>query len=175
MITVQRENGDVIFINENEHTNCAFNKEERKFIAIPAQPTANIGIPRDRIEVEDVVVVTYTNESHPTSFVFKTDNAPTQQCEYENDRLVDALYHEMERLEDVAKEEKRKKEPYRKYIQKSGHGVRFLNACKYADIETVGQLLAIGRRGAEELRNSGRKCVDLASKALENVYGIKNW
>ena len=80
-------------------------------------------------------------------------------------------YEEKERLE---KEEKRKQDPYGR-VQKSGHAVRFLNAVKAADIETVGQLLALGRRGAEDIRNSGRKCVDLAAKALENLYGIKDW
>ena len=175
MITVVKETGDVLFFNENEHVSFAFSKDEKKFWAYPTQPTAHIGLPRQTIEVVDVAEVIYTNEAQPTALTFKTDKAPTPAADYENDRLVDSLYKEMDRLEEVAKEEKRKMYPNYKYVQKSGHSVRFLNACKAADIETVGQLLALGRRGAEDIRNSGRKCVDLAAQALENLYGIKNW
>ena len=174
MITVQRENGDVMFFNEKEHVSCAYYKEERKFMAIPTEPTAHIGIVRGKTLVDDVVYVAYTNEAQPTNFVVHADERPRQSADYDNDRLVDKLFREMQRLERLEKEEKRKQDPYGR-VQKSGHAVRFLNAVKAADIETVGQLLALGRRGAEDIRNSGRKCVDLAAKALENVYGIKDW
>ena len=174
MITVQRENGDVIFINEHEHTHCAYRKEDRKFIAIPTQPTANIGIPRDRIEVEDVVCVAYTNEAHPTSLIFQADKAPTQPAEYESEKVM-VVYEEIDRLDIIERDEQKKKHPGWGHYQKSGNGVRFLNACKANDIETIGQLLTFGRARFEETRNMGRMCCDVITKALTNLYGIEKW
>ena len=174
MITVQRENGDVIFINEHEHIHCVYKKEERKFIAIPTQPTANIGIPRDRIEVEDVVCVAYTNEAQPTSLIFQADKAPTQPAEYESEKVM-VVYEEIDRLDIIEREEQKKKYPGWGHYQKSGNGVRFLNACKANDIETIGQLLAFGRVRFEETRNMGRMCCDVITKALTNLYGIEKW
>lgn len=174
MITVQRENGDVIFINEHEHIHCAYKKEERKFIAIPTQPTANIGIPRDRIEVKDVVCVAYTNEAHPTSLIFQADKTPTQPAEYENEKVM-VVYEEIDRLDIIERDEQKKKYPGWGHYQKSGNGVRFLNACKANDIETIGQLLTFGRVRFEETRNMGRMCCDVITKALTNLYGIEKW
>lgn len=174
MITVQRENGDVIFINEHEHTHCAYKKEERKFIAIPTQPTANIGIPRDRIEVEDVVCVAYTNEAHPTSLIFRADKAPTHPAEYESEKVM-VVYREIDRLDIIERDEQKKKHPGCGPYQKSGNGIRFLNACKANEIETIGQLLTFGRVRFEETRNMGRMCCDVITKALTNLYGIEKW
>ena len=174
MITVQRENGDVIFINEHEHIHCAYKKEERKFIAIPTQPTANIGIPRDRIEVEDVVCVAYTNEAQPTSLIFQAAKAPTQPAEYESEKVM-VVYKEIDRLDIIERDEQKKKHPGWGHCQKSGNGVRFLNACKANDIETIGQLLTFGRVRFEETRNMGRMCCDVITKALTNLYGIEKW
>ena len=71
MVTVQRENGDALFFNENEFTNFSFLKDEKKFVAIPTQPTAHIGMVRETVEVEDVLCVAYTNEAQPTSLIFR--------------------------------------------------------------------------------------------------------
>ena len=169
MITVQRENGDVIFINEHEHIHCAYKKEERKFIAIPKQPTADIVIP-----VEDVVCVTYTNEAQPTSLIFQADKTPPQPAEYENEKVM-VLYEEIDRLETIEREEQKKKYKGRGHYQKSGNGVRFINTCRANDIETIGQLLTFGRVRFETIRNMGRKCCDVITKALTNLYGIEKW
>ena len=176
MITVQRENGDVIFINEHEHTHCAFKKEERKFIAIPTQPTANIGIPRDRIEVEDVVCVAYTNEAQPTSLIFQADKqpAPPPAADYENDKIM-VLYEELDRIETEERERQKKEHPNWRSVQKAGSACRFINVAKSADIETVGQLLNFGRANFEKLRHMGRKCADLVTQGLTNLYGIEKW
>jgi len=174
MITVQRENGDVIFINEYEHTHCAYKKDERKFIAIPTLPVGNIGIPRDRIEVEDAVCVAYTNETQPTSLILQADKAPTQPAEYESEKVM-VVYEEIDRLDIIERDEQKRKHPGWGHYQKSGNGVRFLNACKANDIETIGQLLTFGRVRFEETRNMGRMCCDVITKALTNLYGIEKW
>lgn len=174
MITVQRENGDVIFINEHEHIHCAYKKDERKFIAIPTQPTANIGIPRDRIEVEDVVCVAYTNEAHPTSQIFQEEKKPAPKGDFENDKIM-VLYEELDRIETEERERQKKEHPNWRSVQKSGSACRFINVAKSADIETVGQLLDFGRSDFEKLRHMGRKCADLVTQGLTNLYGIEKW
>jgi hypothetical protein len=175
MITVQRENGDVIFINEHEHTHCAFKKEERKFIAIPTQPTANIEIPRDRIEMEEVVAVAYTNEAQPTSLIFQADKQPAPPTAYDEQPVM-VLYEEINRLDELDKREKEKllrERGSRRRIQKSGRGIRFLNVCRQEEIETIGQIVKMGRANFERVRNMGRDCADKVGEALENLYGIK--
>ena len=174
MITVQRENGDVLFFNELEHINFAYSKEKREFVAYPKQDTAAIGMPRRNVKVEDVVCVTYVNDAHPTSQIFKADKAPTPPAEYENDRVM-VLYEEIDRLDVLDREEQKKTHPGWGHYQKSGNGVRFLNACKANDIETIGQLLTFGRVRFEETRNMGRMCCDIITKALTNLYGIEKW
>ena len=174
MITVQRENGDVIFFNEREYIHCVYQKEERKFKAFPTQPTANIGIPRDTIEVEDVVCVTYVNDAQPTSQIFQADKKPVMPSEYDNDKVM-VLYEEIDRLDILEREENKKKYPNWGHYQKSGNGVRFMNACKANDIETIGQLIAFGRQRFEETRNMGRMCCDVITTALTNLYGIEKW
>ena len=175
MITVQKENGDVIFINEHEHIHCAFKKEERKFIAIPTQPEANIGILRDRIEVKDVVGVAYTNEAHPTSLIFHADKQPAQPTAYD-EQPVTLLYEEINRLDELEKMEKMKLLRERgsmQRVQKSGRGIRFMNVCRLEGIETIGQIVKMGRVNFERVRNMGRDCADKVGEALENLYGIK--
>ena len=53
--------------------------------------------------------------------------------------------------------------------------MRFLNIAKANDIETVGQLLKVGRVHFEQLRNMGPYCVAAISQALKNLYGIETW
>jgi DNA-directed RNA polymerase alpha subunit len=97
------------------------------------------------------------------------------KADYENDRLLDTVYPEMDRMETLEREEQRKKHPEWRSVQKNGNAVRFINVAKGNDIETVGQLLAVGRAGFERLRFMGRVCADEVSKALDNLYGIKQW
>ena len=95
-------------------------------------------------------------------------------ADYENDRLLDTVFREMERLERMEKEEEKKKYPGRR-VQVTGNAIRFINAAKYNDIETVGRLLEVGSRNFENIRNVGRRCVEDASVALKNLYGIEIW
>jgi hypothetical protein len=100
---------------------------------------------------------------------------PKPVSEYANDRLIDKVYHEMDRLDVLEREENRKKHPNWGVIQKRGNAVRFMNVAKEHDIETVGQLLEVGRARFEQFRNMGRLCADRISEALDNLYGIKSW
>ena len=174
MITVVKETGDVLFFNENEHVSFAFSKDEKKFWAYPTQPTAHIGLPRQTIEVVDVAEVIYTNEAHPTCLSFKTDKTPATPSEYDNESLT-ALHSEIDKLDELEKEEKKKKYPNWGVYQKNGYARRFMNVCRYYNIETIGQLLKTGRSDFERLRNMGRECADRVSMALKNLYGIEKW
>ena len=82
---------------------------------------------------------------------------------YKNDRLVDTLAKEIERLD------------IEENGQKKGHATRFLNAAKAQDIDTVGQLLTFGRARLEGCRNISRITTNWVSKALDSLYGIKGW
>ena len=178
MVTVIRENGDVHFLNEGEFITIKYCKEFKQVVGYPIQRTANIGLPMAEIEITDVQSVAYTNESQPTSLCFhcdKNDGEKRVAADYENDRLLDTVYPEMDRMETLEREEQRKKRPEWRSVQKNGNAVRFINVAKGNDIETVGQLLAVGRAGFERLRFMGRVCADEVSKALDNLYGIKQW
>ena len=164
MITVQRENGDVAFINEHECTNCGFNRESRKFFAIPIPCN---GLEGSGIELEDVVSVTYNNEAQPTNMVFVADKSP---ADYEK-LPVDALADEIDRLDGIAA--KKTSEIYGYRRGKSGSSARFMNVCRKNQIETIGQLIKMGRKEFDRLRNMGRSCSDKVAEALNNMYGIK--
>ena len=96
-----------------------------------------------------------------------------QPKDYENDLLRDTVYNEMERIA-IAESNRLKRETGFGRI-KSGHGIRFLNIAKTNNIETVGQLLSVGRARFEKFKYMGPKCITELSHALENLYGIKQW
>ena len=96
-----------------------------------------------------------------------------QPKDYENDLLRDTVYNEMERIA-IAESNRLKRETGFGRI-KSGHGIRFLNIAKANNIETVGQLLSVGRTRFEKFKYMGPKCITELSQALENLYGIKQW
>ena len=72
-------------------------------------------------------------------------------------------------------EENKKMYPGCRGRQKAGNAIRFMNVAKEHDIETVGQLLEVGRARFERFKNMGRLCADRISEALDNLYGIKSW
>jgi len=96
-----------------------------------------------------------------------------QPKDYENDLLRDTVFNEMERIATEERELQRRIHP--EWGMKSGNGVRFLNIAHANEIETVGQLLSVGRARFEKFKYMGSKCADDVSKALENLYGIKQW
>ena len=100
---------------------------------------------------------------------------PKPAADYANDRLIDKVYHEIDRLDIQEREENKKKYPGLGVYQKNGNAARFMNVAKDHHIETVGQLLEVGRARFEQFRNMGRLCADRISEALDNLYGIKSW
>jgi DNA-directed RNA polymerase alpha subunit len=92
--------------------------------------------------------------------------------DYEQESIQE-VYNEMQIIEEEEKLEK-KREGYRN-VQKKGHAVRFRNAARMCEIETVGQLVKYGKADLTRARNMGEKCVDYVSMALKNLYGIEKW
>ena len=100
---------------------------------------------------------------------------PKPSADYANDRLVDKVYHEIDRLDIQEREENKMKYPDLGAYQKNGNAVRFMNVAKDHDIETVGQLLEVGSARFKQFRNMGSLCINRISEALDNLYGIKSW
>ena len=174
MITVIDEKGNVAFINESECVSVVYNKDDRMVRACPIQRTADIGLPMNDMKFFDVVSVTYNNEAHPTSQIFQEEKKPAQKGDFENDKIM-VLYEELDRIETEEREKQKREHPNWRSVQKAGSACRFINVAKSADIETVGQLLDFGRSNFEKLRHMGRKCADLVTQGLTNLYGIDKW
>ena len=110
----------------------------------------------------------------PKGVKVETETTPPPAADYENDKLM-VVYEEIDRMEIAEREQQKREHPNWRSVQKKGNGVRFLNIAKANDIETVGQLLKVGRVHFEQLRNMGPYCVAAISQALKNLYGIETW
>ena len=62
-------------------------------------------------------------------------------------------------------------------IQKGGLYIRFLNACRAynVNIQTLEDLLNMGKADFRRLRNIGPQVITLLNKVLETKYGIEKW
>ena len=110
----------------------------------------------------------------PKGVEVETETPPPPAADYENDKLM-VVYEEIDRMEIAEREQQKREHPNWQFVQKKGNGVRFLNIAKANDIETVGQLLKVGRVHFEQLRNMGPYCAAKVSEALKNLYGIETW
>ena len=124
-------------------------------------------------DVNEPVLVEIIGQK-PKGVEVETETPPPPAAEYENDKLM-VVYEEIDRMETEEREQTRREHPNWRSVQKKGNGVRFLNIAKANDIETVGQLLKVGRIHFEQLRNMGPYCVAAISQALKNLYGIETW
>ena len=126
-------------------------------------------------EVWEPVLVEFVNQkAKPEVTDIETETPPPPAKDYENDKLM-VVYEEIDRMEIAEREQQKREHPNWRSVQKKGNGVRFLNIAKANDIETVGQLLKVGRVHFEQLRNMGPYCVAAISQALKNLYGIETW
>ena len=124
-------------------------------------------------DVNEPVLVEIIGQK-PKGVEVEAETPPPPAAEYENDKLM-VVYEEIDRMETEEREQTRREHPNWRSVQKKGNGVRFLNIAKANDIETVGQLLKVGRVHFEQLRNMGPYCVAAISQALKNLYGIETW
>ena len=124
-------------------------------------------------DVNEPVVVEIIGQK-PKGVEVETETPPPPAADYENDKLM-VVYEEIDRMEIAEREQQKREHPKWRSVQKKGNGVRFLNIAKANDIETVGQLLKVGRVHFEQLRNMGPYCAAKVSEALKNLYGIETW
>ena len=124
-------------------------------------------------DVNEPVVVEIIGQK-PKGVEVETETPPPPAADYENDKLM-VVYEEIDRMEIAEREQQKRDHPNWRSVQKKGNGVRFLNIAKANDIETVGQLLKVGRVHFEQLRNMGPYCAAKVSEALKNLYGIETW
>ena len=124
-------------------------------------------------DVNEPVVVEIIGQK-PKGVEVETETPPPPAADYENDKLM-VVYEEIDRMEIAEREQQKREHPNWRSVQKKGNGVRFMNIAKANDIETVGQLLKVGRVHFEQLRNMGPYCAAKVSEALKNLYGIETW
>ena len=124
-------------------------------------------------DVNEPVLVEIIGQK-PKGVEVETETPPPPTVDYENDKLM-VVYEEIDRMEIAEREQQKREHPNWQFVQKKGNGVRFLNIAKANDIETVGQLLKVGRVHFEQLRNMGPYCAAKVSEALKNLYGIETW
>ena len=103
-----------------------------------------------------------------------TDSQPEQQPDYASDDIA-RLWEEMDRLEKLARDERRKNRPDLSNIHTDGNATRFCSKCRSDRIETIGDLLKKGRTHILQLSGIGVNCAKFADTALKNLYGIENW
>ena len=124
-------------------------------------------------DVNEPVVVEIIGQK-PKGVEVEIETPPPPAADYENDKLM-VVYEEIDRMEIAEREQQKREHPNWRSVQKKGNGVRFMNIAKANDIETVGQLLKVGRVHFEQLRNMGPYCAAKVSEALKNLYGIETW
>jgi hypothetical protein len=94
--------------------------------------------------------------------------------DYENDSIL-MLYNELKRIEEEEKERKKEQHPGFKYFQRKGNATRALVVARQHNINTIGDLLKVGRIIFQGFRNAGPKSGELITQGLSNLYGIEKW
>ena len=94
--------------------------------------------------------------------------------DYEDDSIL-VLYNELKRIEEEEKERKKEQHPGFKYIQRKGNATRAIVVARQHDINTIGDLLKVGRITFQSFRNAGPMCGNLITQGLSNLYGIEKW
>jgi len=165
MIIVTKETGATFFFNEREHIRLALDKETRVFVAQSI---------RDKeFEVRGVESVTYTNEAQPVSQTFYTKRKWSEEDTGRNpdqkDETLTKLIEEIDRLD----EERKQNIEYKSAKSGFAHTVRYFFLSN--EINTLGELLSLGRKHVARCRNIGKMTMWAIDKALENLYGITEW
>ena len=171
MIIIHTTDG-VRFVNGAEVIQVKYSKDEKKVEVWPLRwydrhPQFQYFV------IENVESVTYTTAQDKE---YVCDDSELEAAPYENDLLRDTVFPEIERLEKEYQNERNKNitNTRWRYIKK-GTAMRFMTIARQNDVETVGQLLAVGSVKFLQFHNMGKNCLNRVSQALENLYDIKKW
>ena len=167
MIVIETEKA-VILINEAEISDLHYKKEENEAIIHF----------RDYVGTAPNIKSIKTYPGTPDmTFVNNVEPEPEPEPkpkDYENDSIL-VLYNELKRIEEEEKERKKEQHPGFKYIQRKGNATRAIVVARQHDINTIGDLLKVGRVNFQAFRNAGPKCGALITQGLSNLYGIEKW
>jgi len=167
MILIETEKA-VILINEAEISDLHYKKEENKAIIHF----------RDYVgEAPNIKSIKAYPGTPDMIFVNNVEPEPEPEPkpkDYENDSIL-VLYNELKRIEEEEKERKKEQHPGFKYFQRKGNATRVIVVARQHDINTIGDLLKVGRITFQSFRNAGPKCGELITQGLSNLYGIEKW
>jgi hypothetical protein len=168
MIIIKTPYSDFI-INEVEVASIIYRKEDKEAkVFYKDGVTTDIKF-IDRIDMHPGTPdMTFVNNVEP-----ETEPEPEPK-DYEDDSIL-VLYKELKRIEEEEKERKKAEHPEWKYIQKKGTATRAIVVARQHDINTIGDLLKVGRVTFQGFRNAGPKCGKLITQGLSNLYGIEKW
>ena len=166
MIIIKTPYSDFI-INEMEVASIIYRKEDKD-----AKVFYKDGVTTDVKFIDRI-------DMHPgtpdMTFVNNVEPEPEPEPkDYEDDSIL-VLYKELKRIEEEEKERKKAERPEWKYIQKKGTATRAIVVARQHDINTIGDLLKVGRVTFQGFRNAGPKCGELITQGLSNLYGIEKW
>ena len=164
MIVIETEKA-VILINEAEISDLHYKKGENEAVIHF----------RDYVGTAPNIKSIKTYPGTPDmTFVNNIEPEVTPAAGYEDDSIL-VLYNELKRIEEEEKKRKKEERPEWKYIQRKGNATRALVVARSHDIETIGDLLKVGRVNFQAFRNAGPKCGELITQGLSNLYGIEKW
>lgn len=168
MIVIETEKA-VILINEAEISDLHYKKEENEAVIhfrdyVGTAP--NIKSIKTYPGTPDMTFVNNVEPEHEP----EPEKTPT--ADYENDSIL-VLYKELSRMEEEEREKER--DAGWKYAQKKGTATRAVVIARQHDINTIGDLLKVGRLTFQGFRNAGPKCGELITQGLSNLYGITKW
>ena len=167
MILIETEKA-AILINEAEMRGLHYKKEEKE---------ATIHFKNDYVTASNVKSIKAYPGTPDMTFVnnVKPESEPEPKPKgYENDSIL-VLYNELKRIEEEEKERKKEQHPGFKYIQRKGNATRAIVVARQHDINTIGDLLKVGRITFQSFRNAGPMCGNLITQGLSNLYGIEKW
>ena len=162
MILIETEKA-VILINEAEISDLHYKKEENE---------ATIHF-RDYVGTAPNIKSIKTYPGTP-DMTFVNNVEPEPEPEQEKTPISQVTVVEIGKLMDEMEEEE---VINREKYQKGGLYIRFLNACRAynVNIQTLEDLLKMGKADFRRLRNIGPQVITLLDKVLETKYGITKW
>ena len=165
MIVIETEKA-VILINEAEISDLHYKKGENEAVIHF----------RDYVGTAPNIKSIKTYPGTPDmTFVNNVEPEPEPlPKDYENDSIL-VLYNELKRIEEEEKRKRKEERPECKYIQRKGNATRAVVVARQHDINTIGDLLKVGRVTFQGFRNAGPKCGVLITQGLSNLYGIEKW
>lgn len=166
MILITTTNAEII-VNEAEILDLRYELDQRKVVV-----NYKDGSQGSRGNV--INVKTYTGTPEMTLGEVIEPEPEKKAADYESESVM-TLFKELDRIETEERERKRREHPSWGFVQKKGNAMRFLVIARQHDINTIGDLLKVGRVAFQSFRNAGPRCGALITLGLNNLYGIEKW